>query len=127
MCIICQPFWGYFLHICEVKYLQKDVYMDILEKIKDLTADRGWTIYKLSEASGISQSTLSNMFTRKTLPSIATLSQLCEAFNITLSEFFKEDNNNSDDEIFMLLKYRQLSITNKSIVLELINSMLKHQ
>lgn len=101
--------------------------MDILEKIKDLTADRGWTIYKLSEASGISQSTLSNMFTRKTLPSIATLSQLCEAFNITLSEFFKEDNNNSDDEIFMLLKYRQLSITNKSIVLELINSMLKHQ
>lgn len=101
--------------------------MDILEKIKDLTADRGWTIYKLSEASGISQSTLSNMFTRKTLPSIATLSQLCEAFNITLSEFFKEDNNNSEDEIFMLLKYRQLSITNKSIVLELINSMLKHQ
>lgn len=101
--------------------------MDILEKIKDLTADRGWTIYKLSEASGISQSTLSNMFTRKTLPSITTLSQLCEAFNITLSEFFKENNNNSDDEIFMLLKYRQLSITNKSIVLELINSMLKHQ
>ena len=101
--------------------------MDILGKIKDLTSDKGWTIYKLSEASGISQSTLSNMFTRKTLPSITTLNQLCEAFNITMSEFFNEGNIDSDDEIFMLSKYRQLSVSNKSVIIDLINLMLKKQ
>lgn len=101
--------------------------MDILSKIKDLTADKGWTIYKLAETSGVSQSTLSNMFTRKTLPSITTLMQLCEAFNISMSEFFSEESPSSEDELFLLSKYRELSIANKSIIIELINSMLKNQ
>lgn len=101
--------------------------MDILEKIKHITKDKGWTIYKLAEMSGISQSTLSNMFTRKTLPSISTLTQLCEAFNITLSEFFDENNNCSNEEVFMLSKYRELSTSNKKILMDLINSMLKNK
>ncbi|MBQ8615370.1 MAG: helix-turn-helix transcriptional regulator [Clostridia bacterium] len=101
--------------------------MDILNKIKDLTKEKKWTIYKLSEASGIPQSTLSNMFTRKTLPSITTLNQLCEAFNITMSEFFIEESNTSSDELYVISKYRELSQKNKTITKDLINSMLKNQ
>ena len=110
-----------------IKIITKGINVDILEKIKNLIKDKGWTLYKLSEKSGVNLSTLANMFSRKTLPSITTLNQLCEAFNITLSEFFNEETNVSNDELYVVAKYRELSTTNKTIVKDLINSMLKNQ
>ena len=63
---------------------------EIIGRIERLREERGWTIYRLAEEACIAQSTLFNMNTRKTLPSITTLSCLCDAFGITLSEFFSE-------------------------------------
>ena len=61
--------------------------MDILEKITKLRLERGWSVYKLADEAGLTQSTVSNMFSRKTTPSISTLSQICDAFGLTLSQF----------------------------------------
>lgn len=38
--------------------------MDVLARIKQLLDERNWSIYKLSKASGVAQSTLSNMFSK---------------------------------------------------------------
>ena len=65
--------------------------MDILKKINKMRLDRDWSIYRLSVESDVPQSTLTNMFNRETLPSITTLASICNAFGISLSEFFKED------------------------------------
>ena len=65
--------------------------MDVLKKINKMRIERNWSVYRLSVESGISQSTLTNMFNRETLPSITTLDCICTAFGITLSEFFLED------------------------------------
>lgn len=48
-------------------------------------------MYKLAKLSGVSQSTLSNMFSRNNDPSISTLEDICRAFGITLSQFFADD------------------------------------
>lgn len=96
--------------------------MDILNRIVELKNEKGWSIYKLAEESGVSQSTLSNMFIRKTLPSITTLEQLCNAFGITLSDFFKENNSQKDD---ISTKYNMLSAENKKIVLNLVDALNK--
>ena len=66
--------------------------MDILKKINKMRLDRNWSIYRLSIESDIPQSTLTNMFNRETLPSITTLSSICSAFGISLSDFFAEEN-----------------------------------
>lgn len=64
--------------------------MDILAKIHQLTDARGWSIYRLSKECGLSESTLRNLFSRNTMPSIPTLEAICGAFGITLSQFFAE-------------------------------------
>ncbi len=66
--------------------------MDILRKINKMRLDRGWSIYRLSVEADIPQSTLTNMFNRETLPSITTLTSICNAFGTTLSEFFYEES-----------------------------------
>ena len=102
--------------------------MEVLEKINQLCKEKNWTIYKLSEESGVNQSTLSNMFSRKSYPSIPTLAKICDAFGISLSEFFHYDlkSSQTSEEIMLLNDYRKLSNKNKKIVKNLI-SELKEQ
>lgn len=99
--------------------------MDILEKIRKLQNERGWSTYQLALEAELTQSTLTNMFTRKTMPSIATLTALCAAFDISLSQFFAEgeDVPVSAEEKELLAKYRRLDKKNKSIVKTLLNEL----
>lgn len=70
--------------------------MDILKSINKMRLDRNWSIYRLSVESEVPQSTLTNMFNRETLPSITTLASICNAFGISLSEFFSEEKAAAD-------------------------------
>ncbi len=65
--------------------------MDIIERLKINLEKYGWTKYRLSKESKIPESTLSNIFHRGTVPTIATLQAICETMNISLAEFFSDD------------------------------------
>ena len=64
--------------------------MDTHSKLRQLMAERGWTAYRLAKESGLSESTLANIFKRNTVPSISTLESVCSAFGISLAQFFAE-------------------------------------
>lgn len=68
-------------------------FIDVIKKIDHLLEERGWSDYRLSAESGLSTSTIANMRRRNTVPSISTLETICQAFGITLSQFFQEENN----------------------------------
>lgn len=67
--------------------------MDVLEKLRKLLADRGWTDYRLAQMSGLHESTISNIYRRNNVPTIVTLEAICKAFGITLSQFFADDDS----------------------------------
>ena len=64
--------------------------MDVNERLRQMLNERGLTTYKMSELSGLSHTTLANVFKRNTVPSISTLQAICNGFGITLSQFFAE-------------------------------------
>lgn len=64
--------------------------MNTNERLQRLLKERGWSMYRLSLQSGLSQATLANIFRRNTIPSIATLEAICMGFGITLAQFFAE-------------------------------------
>ena len=64
--------------------------MDTHSRLRQLMAERGWTAYRLAKSSGLSESTLANIFKRNTVPSIATLEAVCSAFGISLAQVFAE-------------------------------------
>lgn len=65
--------------------------MDILEKITKMRLERGWSEYELAERSGLTQSTISSWYRKNLIPSIPSLEHICDAYGITLSQFFIED------------------------------------
>ena len=67
--------------------------MEVLEKIEKLRKEKGWSINYLAMESGLTQSTLNNLYSRNTEPKISTLRAICSAFGITLSDFFKDEEN----------------------------------
>lgn len=66
---------------------------DVMNRLERLMKERNWTAYRLAKETGLSASTISNMFRRNTIPSIPTLETICEAFGITLAQFFAEERN----------------------------------
>ena len=64
--------------------------MDTHSRLRQLMAERGWTAYRLAKESGLSESTLANIFKRNTVPSISTLESVCSAFGISLAQFVAE-------------------------------------
>lgn len=64
--------------------------MDTLERLRQLMERQGWTEYRLAKESGLSISTIANIYRRNALPSIPTLEAICRAFGLTLSQFFAE-------------------------------------
>ena len=94
--------------------------MDVLEKIDKLRKERGWSVNYLAMEAELTQSTLNNLYTRKTEPKISTLRSICKAFGITLAEFFN-DEETADDELIRRVK--GLSDENKLALLQLLKNM----
>lgn len=98
--------------------------MDILSKIKILQGERNWTDYKLAQEAGLPLTTLSAIFTRKNTPRVETLQSICNAFGLTLSQFFLENEQIeilSDTEKEMLTVFRKLSQKRQQALIDLFN------
>ena len=65
--------------------------MNVLDKISELRRQRGWSEYQLSLRSGLTQSTISSWYRKNTLPTLPSLEKICEAFGISLSQFFMDE------------------------------------
>ncbi|MBO5091360.1 MAG: helix-turn-helix transcriptional regulator [Clostridia bacterium] len=98
--------------------------MDINKKIINLCNERSWSVYELSIQSGITQSSLNSMLHRGNPPKIENLQCICEAFGITLSQFFLDDEqveilNSKEKEL--VSSFRRLSEKQQQALLDFIN------
>lgn len=128
------PFAYYYIynsdiHICpflDINFLQRGGYMDTLGRIRQYMEERGWTEYKLAKESGLSHSTISNMFCRQTAPSIPTLDAICSGFGITLAQFFSETGKAvelTEEQYRMFQQWAKLTPSQKELIAELIRNM----
>ena len=64
--------------------------MDIVKKIDEIREEKGWSYYKLSQKSGLSQQTFTKWKNGNTIPTVLALKQVCDAFELSLADFFSE-------------------------------------
>ncbi len=99
--------------------------MDVLERIKQLMAQRGWSIYRLGKESGLAQSTLSHVFRKDSEPTISTLETICKTFGMTMGEFFAEGEfvPLTEEQRGLLDKWALLTAEQRQLVLNMIENM----
>ena len=64
--------------------------METMNRVNELMTERNLTLYRLSQMSGVSYSTLKNTAKRNGQLSVDTIEWICEGLRIPLSEFFSE-------------------------------------
>nr|DAV22495.1 MAG TPA: helix-turn-helix domain protein [Caudoviricetes sp.] len=112
------------------------------ETIIKLLEERGWSNYKLCKESNLAPATLSDILNGKsTNPKTETLEKIAKALNVSMDDFFIEDNKNSideqqssnpddfdelDPEIRAIARdMKNMSSKNKELLKELIKTMSK--
>ena len=99
--------------------------MNVIERIHQLRIEHGWSVNNLAMEAGMTQSTLNSILSRNTPPKIETLQLLCNAFKITLAQFFLEDEEIeivSAKEKELLAAYRKLPENKQKALLNLIEN-----
>ena len=97
--------------------------MDTLKRIDELRLEKGWSINNLAMEAMITQSTLNNLYSRKTEPKLSTLRALCDAFGITLSEFFNEEKEVNDYEAELIKRIKGLNHSQQKTLLAFIKTI----
>ena len=70
-----------------------EIMIDVLERITYYRKQKNWSEYQLAEHSGLTQSTISSWYRKNMVPTIPSLEKICNAFGITLSQFFSTEED----------------------------------
>ena len=99
---------------------------DILAVITTYRESRGWSEYQLAERSGLPQSTISSWYRKNMVPTIPSLEKICDAFGITLSQLFSEEDapvSLTPSQKQLLEKWSRLTEDQQAAVFTLIDKM----
>lgn len=102
--------------------------MDILRKITEMRLEKGWTEYELAERSELTQSTISSWYRKNLVPSISSLEHICNAFGISLSQFFLENDyfseNLTKEQTDVLKRWNKLTKEQQKKLADFLDSVL---
>ena len=99
---------------------------NILAVITTYRESRGWSEYQLAERSGLPQSTISSWYRKNMVPTIPSLEKICDAFGITLSQLFAEEDapvSLTASQKQLLEKWSRLTEDQQAAVFTLIDKM----
>ena len=109
-----------------VEYLQAENY--IIAKIEQLCEKKNISRYRLAQKSGIAQSSISTLLNRKSVPTIQTLEKICDGLDITLAQFFTEDEEYPDltsDQKQLLSDWNAIDDHQKELVKAYIQGVIR--
>lgn len=99
--------------------------MDIGKHIKYYRTLKGYSVNKLANLSGISQSYLRDIELGNKNPTVDTLSYICDALNISLADFFTDYYNQDSTASSLISEIYRLTPKQQKLLEEFLHSILK--
>lgn len=99
--------------------------MNVGERIAYFRTQKGYTVNKLANLSGISQSYLRDVELGKKNPTVETLSYICEALNISLKSFFDDETQDILSNDTLLRQIYKLNDEQRNSLLSFLITMTK--
>ena len=97
--------------------------MDVGLRIKELRELKGYSINKLANMAGVSQSYLRDIELGNKNPTISFLSLLCEQLGISVKDFFNDFSETSFRDEPLIQKIYQMSPEQREKLLDFLNSV----
>lgn len=87
----------------------------VVNHIKELCKQRGWTLYRLAKNSGIAYSALNTMIKKNHIPTMNSLIKICKGFDITVPQFFQDMQPPTDEQSEILRLWNYLDENSKDM------------
>ena len=103
---------------------------DVMGRVKELCAARSWTYYRLAKEADIPYSSLSTMLHKAYVPSVPSLIKICKGFDITLAQFFSEEDDTaklSKKQKVCLERWDQLDEQSQALALAYMEGLAARQ
>ena len=100
----------------------REIINGIVQRIDLLRCEQGLTMYQLALRANMSENSLKFIYKKQSYPNIYSLYKLCEALDISMSDFFLFDKKGvrfSKTELELLQNFEKLSSKSKALMLEL--------
>ena len=100
----------------------------IATRVKELCVKHKVTKYRLSQLTGMSQTALGNIMNMKSMPTVLTLQKICDAFGITLAQFFAGEGKRPDltqEQKEIIETWDMLGAEERRILLQFVRSLKK--
>lgn len=97
--------------------------MDIGARIKQLREMKGYSINKLANKAGVSQSYLRDIELGSKNPTVAFISLLCEQLEITLKDFFNETEDKPFKNDPLVQRIYQMTPLQREKLLSFLNTL----
>lgn len=84
--------------------------------------------YHLSQLTGMSQTALGKIVSKESIPTIPTIEKICDAFGITLAQFFTKDGIRPDlsaGQLELVETWEYLDDKEREILLTFVRSLQK--
>lgn len=99
----------------------------ILQKLDKLRREKGFSLFKLTELTGLSENTIYNWYNKGSQPTIEALKAVCDALNVSLSYLFADNIGESisaqEEELIAL--FRNLTAEQKDLYIKLLKELTK--
>ncbi|HAU3626782.1 TPA: helix-turn-helix domain-containing protein [Legionella pneumophila] len=92
-----------------------DIYSHISLTLKTLRRDRGWSLDKAAEKTGVSKAMLGQIERQESSPTIATLWKIASGFQTSFSSFIADISTNFNEPIYRAGHVQQIHPTDEKI------------
>lgn len=93
----------------------EDIYKHISGTLKALRRERGWSLDRAAEKTGVSKAMLGQIEREESSPTIATLWKIASGFNTSFSSFIEDIHTEINQSVYRAGETRQLHPTDKKI------------
>lgn len=100
--------------------------MEIGKRITYLRTAKKYSVNKLANLSGISQSYLRDIELGNKNPTVELLSIICNTLEISLQDFFNEDEFNSISTDPLISKIYQLNSEQRTALMNFLDAIMKY-
>lgn len=87
--------------------------VQIGNKLKAIRKENGWKLGELAVKSGMSMAMISKIENGRIIPTLPSLIQLIQAFNLNISDFFSDLKSNSEFKGYILRKKKEYTAISK--------------
>lgn len=99
--------------------------VDIVRKLENIRANRGLSVYKVTQLADISQQTYYSWIKDNVMPSMTSLKKVCNVLGVEITDILTDDGDSLEFET-LKSKWNMMTLSQKQSIMSIIDNYINN-